>query len=202
MFGWFRRGNDPYSEKGRERFKAEHGLRLATHEESFGAFGALRERIAGLAENGTLAELDDLYRTAVERRELLPNGRLLSAVMPYWATGDRVPGDLDLMPQYLDPFARRFSEAPSPLTGAVYAQALLHLAGMERGAAWAHETEPSQWAGYAAALSTAQSVLDAANPHNDDHYSWLQVSSDIGQLTGLGEAAGRPSSSVPGAWIG
>ncbi|WP_017792080.1 hypothetical protein [Leucobacter salsicius] len=152
-------------------------------------FGELRARIAGLAENGTLSELEGLYRTAVERREVLPNGRLLSAVIPYWATGDRVPDDLEQMPQYLDPFARRFNEAPSPLTGAVYAQALLQLAGMERGAAWAHETEPSQWAGFAAALSTAQSVLDAANPHGEDHYFWLEVSSEIGQVTGMSDAA-------------
>lgn len=104
-----------------------------------------------------------------------------------WATGDRVPQDLALMPRYLDPFARWFNEAPSATSGALYAQALLHLAGKERGAAWAHETDPSQWAGFAAALSAAQSVLQQPNPRNEDHYMWLAVSSEIGQLTGMGE---------------
>lgn len=192
MFGFLkslRRGNDPYSDEAQAKFMAEHGIRLATTEEAFGAFAQLRDRVVRLAEEGRLAEFAQIYETAVERRELLPNGRLLSSVLYGWATGDRVPTELEQMPAYLDPFARWFNESPSPLSGALYAQALLHLAGLERGAAWAHQTDPSQWAGFAAALSTAQSVLEAANPGNEDHYVWLSVASEIGQVTGQPEAA-------------
>ena len=187
MFGWLRRRVGPYSEKGREQFTTEHGVRLATHEEAFGPFATLRERIAALPESGRLSDFDEMYRTAVERREVLPNGRLLSTVMLYWVTADRVPGSLEHMPQYLDPFARWFDETPSPVSGALYAQALLHLAGLERGAAWAHETDPSQWAGFVAAISTAQAVLETARPQGEDHYLWLSVASELGQLTGMDE---------------
>lgn len=196
--GFFRRNRDAYDDKARSKVISRLGLRLATDQESMGEYAELRDRVSSLAVAGKLEEFDGIYGWAWESRAKIPDGRPLYSMLISWATGIHAPSELDQMQEYLDPFARRYRMAPSPTTGALYAQALMHLAGLERGAAWAHQTEPSQWAGFAAALSSANAVLDETRDVATESYIWHEVEYQMSFFTG--GARGALDEAMERAW--
>lgn len=184
---FFRRNRDAYNDKARAKVIAERGLRLATDQETFGKYATLRTYVSTLAENGGLAEFDALYSEAWESKARIPDGRPVYAMLISWVT-DNSPSTLEGMQDYLDPFAHRYRIEPSPITAALYAQALLYLAGLERGAAWAQQTSPAQWAGFAAAISSARAVLDETQDAAEGSYIWHEVAYQLSLFTDGGRS--------------
>lgn len=186
---FFKRNRDAYNDKARAKVITQRGMRLATDQETFGEYAELRDYISMLAATGKLEEFDAIYNQAWESKARIPDGRPVYSMLISWVSGIHVPSQLEAMQEYLNPFADRYRTTPSPITAALYAQALQHLAGLERGAAWAHQTSPSQWAGFVAAISSAQAVLDETREAAQESYIWHEVAYQLSLFTDGGRAA-------------
>lgn len=132
------------------------GLRAATPAETYGTFAALKVDVELMAAQGRLDEFQSLFAQAWKSKDRLPSGeRLYSAMLGWVQVG--APDDAGVIATYLAPFAAEFERHPTPLSAALYAEALHNAAFV------AHETEGEHDELTSQALTVLHSVANVAD---------------------------------------
>lgn len=176
-------GFGKYSDRAVAKTTASEGFRPATREEKYGAFAPLKFNVEYMPEQGRLAELEPLFLQAWQSKERLPSGTRVYAALLEWVHADSPEGPNDIA-EYLAPFEAEFQRDPSSFTAALYAHALHHAAFAARGRAFADDTSPQQWSGYAALTSQATDVLFSVANVADDDAAWWDTRYAISQSDG------------------